>query len=450
MPRFSVSITDEQNAWVEQQAAERDRSKSEIIRHLIDVHRRAGEERTGAVNIADSAPGQGGDPAPDQGAAGGPSTRELAAQLERVTYRLDELEAAVTDTDDGTPSEAPDRDTAPAHRQDEPAGDDEHAADAMVQSTTDDRSSTAPAGGSTETTARSIPAPNEDGIIEAESQAPEDADGTAQAPTEGSGSSGTAQSTPAPDTDLDADPQGTSDADPRSETEQTWPTGDSHSDPTALEQTAYGDGEDATGSRDASAGGQAPGNEPGATAAADSVADATSDAAGTPPTDGNGPGRDQATEDGDLVYAAQDDAVGAETAADDDAVDVDTGASDDEVDERDGQQSGVDEDVVDTAGDAEGPFAGMTGDAAPEAVEAAIGEAIAEPALAESVFRCWEQLRDRGTAHRRIFKSHYEDTGDEYDSPDAWWRDVSNHFETLPGVEAPAGGGNFYRYRYNR
>lgn len=455
MPRFSVSVTDEQNAWVERQAAERDRSKSEIIRHLIDRQRQTDEDFTGVVNTGESPAVHGGEPAADPGEPVGPSTRELAAQLARVTERLDALEDAVTDDEVATPSEATDRDTAAAPSHAEPAGDDELATDAPAQSTDDEPSSPPEGGASTETTARSIPSPNEDGIIEAESRDPEQSDvgSTAASATGGDGDPGTAQSAPTPDANPKPDVDRATDADPASDSASstdadqtegdpsaaeatpasepatgseravasepvaesggTWPTGDSHPDPGALEQTAYSDREDATNGRDASASGQA-------------------------------------TEDGDLVYAAQDDAAGADAVADEEAGGAETVASETDDDADEGAQAVPDEEAADSAADAEGPFAGMTGDADPADVEAALEDVIDEPALAESVFRCWEQLRDRGTAHRRIFKSHYEDIGDGYDSPDAWWRDVSDHFEMLPGVEAPAGGGNFYRYRYNR
>ena len=78
MPRFSVSITEEQNEWVEQEAEARDRSKSEIIRYLIDAHR-------GEHDQSDSADRDSGE------------ASDLDARLQQISDRLTALETALVE-----------------------------------------------------------------------------------------------------------------------------------------------------------------------------------------------------------------------------------------------------------------------------------------------------------------------------------------------------------------
>lgn len=49
MPRFSVSLSDEQHDWLEQEAGRRSRSKADVVRECIDSVR-TDEMKSGAVN----------------------------------------------------------------------------------------------------------------------------------------------------------------------------------------------------------------------------------------------------------------------------------------------------------------------------------------------------------------------------------------------------------------
>lgn len=69
--------------------------------------------------------------------------------------------------------------------------------------------------------------------------------------------------------------------------------------------------------------------------------------------------------------------------------------------------------------------------------------------VAQAVFECWDKLSHRGTEHVRSFKALYDEYPLEYDSADQWWDDeIRPIFLSLPGVEAPEGGGSLYRFKY--
>lgn len=86
MPRFTVSITDEQDAWIERQAEERDRSKSQIIRQLIDAQREDQASFTDPVN-------------PDRPTlvSDGELPAPLKEQFESIIDRLDGIERELSE-----------------------------------------------------------------------------------------------------------------------------------------------------------------------------------------------------------------------------------------------------------------------------------------------------------------------------------------------------------------
>ena len=77
MPRFSTSLTEDQDQWLEDEADRRDRSKADIVRWCIDM------VRTGEVNTE-----------PENTEAVGTDVVQRG-ELETVADRLDELEDRV-------------------------------------------------------------------------------------------------------------------------------------------------------------------------------------------------------------------------------------------------------------------------------------------------------------------------------------------------------------------
>lgn len=94
MRRLTVSFTDEQFAWVQEQADERDRPKKWVIQQAVDAAR--GEESS----YGDMVPP--GDTSTDQAAPGDTSTHQRLDELEQ---RLADLEDAVANADSRPSSE---------------------------------------------------------------------------------------------------------------------------------------------------------------------------------------------------------------------------------------------------------------------------------------------------------------------------------------------------------
>lgn len=98
MPRFTVSLTEEQNTWVEKQAAALDRSKTYVIRELIDAYQDSESPFTAVVSHGDTGIVSGGD---------------LAEQVTALTDRVATLEAVVTGDTEQTPPGTGDQATTP-------------------------------------------------------------------------------------------------------------------------------------------------------------------------------------------------------------------------------------------------------------------------------------------------------------------------------------------------
>lgn len=81
MPRFSVSLTDDQNAWVEERAEGINGSKTQVISMLVDAARGEAADLEVPAELR---------PEPTGGV-----DDEIRAELERINDRLDELEARV-------------------------------------------------------------------------------------------------------------------------------------------------------------------------------------------------------------------------------------------------------------------------------------------------------------------------------------------------------------------
>lgn len=84
-----------------------------------------------------------------------------------------------------------------------------------------------------------------------------------------------------------------------------------------------------------------------------------------------------------------------------------------------------------------------------ESVKAHLDSTIDNEQEINSILTCWKRLQNRGTLHIKSLKEFCGSPPPEYEDIDAWWNEsVQPTLINLPGVEAPEGSGNFYRFKY--
>lgn len=82
-------------------------------------------------------------------------------------------------------------------------------------------------------------------------------------------------------------------------------------------------------------------------------------------------------------------------------------------------------------------------------IRSALESSLASDAHATAVVSCWQHINDRGTAHVRSLKSHFEEYPLGHDTEDTWWaEEIKPVLEVLPGIDPPKGSGSFYRFKY--
>jgi len=90
MPRFSCSLSDEQNDWLEAEGDRRDRSKADVVRQCIDAVRtgsvQTDEDHTEPVTTGEHRPGE---------------IDRLRDRVDELEQRLDRLEADTEPVDSG-------------------------------------------------------------------------------------------------------------------------------------------------------------------------------------------------------------------------------------------------------------------------------------------------------------------------------------------------------------